>query len=91
MMPAMENSATFLRQIVATLLVRTRPASSMVKPAAIHITRKPCIRNESELKMYAVSLTCSAACANAGALKVAASAATAAPIPIRPFMRSSIF
>jgi hypothetical protein len=31
----------FFRQIAAVFLVLTRPDSSMAKPAAIHMTRKP--------------------------------------------------
>ena len=41
----------FLVQMVATLLERTSPASSMQKPAAIHITKAPLKRNEKVLKM----------------------------------------
>ena len=50
----------FFRQIVAVFLVRTRPDSSMAKPAAIHMTRKPCTRNEKVLRMYWVSVETSA-------------------------------
>src|SRR3546814_3881676 len=59
-MPATAKMAMFFRQIVAVFLVRTRPASSMAKPAAIHITRKPPTRNEKVLKMKAVSAETSA-------------------------------
>ena len=51
MMPAMEKSAMFFVHCMATFLERTRPASSMAKPAAIHMTRNPPIRNSSVLKM----------------------------------------
>ncbi len=40
----------FFRLCMVTFLERTRPASSMQKPAAIHMTRKPPIRNSSVLK-----------------------------------------
>ena len=45
----------FLAHCTVVLRERTRPASSMQNPAAIHMTRKPCIRKESVLKMNAVS------------------------------------
>jgi hypothetical protein len=41
----------FFKQIVAVFLVRTRPDSSIAKPAAIHMTRKPLTRNAKVLKM----------------------------------------
>ena len=41
MMHAMEYRPRFLVTISATSFFWTRPASSMVKPAAIHITRAP--------------------------------------------------
>jgi hypothetical protein len=41
MMQAMANSATFLVRISAVFLARTRPASSIAKPAAIHMTSAP--------------------------------------------------
>ena len=40
----------FFMQIMAAFLVRTDPASSMVKPAHIHITRAPQTRKEKVLK-----------------------------------------
>ena len=40
----------FLRQMTDEFLVRTDPASSMVKPAHIHITNAPQIRKEKVLK-----------------------------------------
>ena len=45
----------FLRQIAAVFLDRTRPDSSMAKPAAMNITRTPWIRKENELRTNAVS------------------------------------
>ena len=45
----------FFRQMTEAFFVRTDPDSSMVKPAAIHITRPPQIRNEKVLKMNVVS------------------------------------
>ena len=39
----------FLRQITEAFLVRTDPDSSMVKPAHIHITSAPQMRNEKVL------------------------------------------
>ena len=47
----------FFRQITAAFFVRTEPASSMVKPAAIHITSAPQNRNEIVLKMNRISST----------------------------------
>ena len=41
----------FFRQITEAFLVRTVPASSIVNPAAIHITSPPQSRNENVLKM----------------------------------------
>jgi hypothetical protein len=88
MIAAMPKSATFLVNCIDTFLERTRPASSMAKPAAIQKTRKPPMRNSSELKMKTVcsptgaaaSTTASAAgsasCAKAGsAIMTVASAA----------------
>ena len=45
----------FFRQITEAFLVRTEPDSSIVKPAAIHITRAPQSRNENVLRTKAVS------------------------------------
>ena len=50
----------FFAAIVETLLVVTKPDSSIQKPAAIHITKKPQIRNEKVLKMYSTSALTSA-------------------------------
>ena len=50
-MPAMENTPMFFRQIIEAFLVRTEPASSMAKPAAIHITSTPQIKNANVLRM----------------------------------------
>src|SRR3546814_10355465 len=75
-MPATAKMAMFFRQIVAVFLVRTRPASSMAKPAAIHITRKPPTRNEKVLKMKAVSAETSA---RAGVLASATAARARLP------------
>src|SRR5690606_711823 len=47
--------AMFLRQMAEVFLLRTRPASSIEKPAAIHITRTPAKRKRKELRMKAVS------------------------------------
>jgi hypothetical protein len=44
MMLAMANREMFLVRISVVFLARTRPASSMAKPAAIHITSAPAIR-----------------------------------------------
>ena len=41
---AIEKSAMFLVSCIVTFLDRTRPASSMAKPAAIHMTRAPDMR-----------------------------------------------
>ena len=45
----------FFRQMTDAFLVRTEPASSMVNPAAIHITSAPQIRNEKVLNTNSVS------------------------------------
>ncbi len=45
----------FLVHCMAVFLVRTSPASSIAKPAAIHITRKPCSRKERLFRMNTVS------------------------------------
>jgi len=55
MIPAIEYKPIFLEHCIAVFLDRTRPASSMQNPAAIHITRNPCMRNDKVLKMKAVS------------------------------------
>ena len=44
MMQAIEYRPTFLVRISAVFLARTRPASSIVKPAAIHMTSAPITR-----------------------------------------------
>ena len=41
--------------MVETLLVVTSPDSNIQNPAAIHITRKPQIKNEKVLKIYSTS------------------------------------
>ena len=51
MMDAMANSEMFLVNWVVTFLERTRPASSIAKPAAIQNTMKPPIRNSSVVRM----------------------------------------
>ena len=51
----------FFRQIIAAFLVRTEPDSSMVKPAHIHMTSAPQMRNENVLKTNAVSSSTPAA------------------------------
>ena len=45
----------FFRQMTDAFLVRTEPASSMVKPAHIHMTSAPQMRNEKLLRMNCVS------------------------------------
>ena len=60
----MQYNPMFLRQITEAFLVRTEPASSMVKPAAIHITRAPQMRNANVLRTYSISPSIAAfACA----------------------------
>ena len=44
MVQAMANSETFLVKISVVFFERTRPASNIEKPAAIHITRAPHIK-----------------------------------------------
>ena len=50
-MPAMEKTPMFFRQIIEVFFERTEPDSSMVKPAAIHITSTPQRRNAKVLRM----------------------------------------
>ena len=45
----------FFRQMTEAFLVRTEPDSSMVKPAHIHITSAPQMRNEKVLRTNCVS------------------------------------
>src|SRR5690606_41388351 len=52
----MEKMPRFLRHMGATLRVRTRPASSMQKPAAIHVARMPPRRKRRELRMNWLSV-----------------------------------
>ena len=49
--PAIEYKPIFFAAIVATLLDVTNPDSSMAKPAAIHITKKPPIKNKRVFKI----------------------------------------
>ena len=67
----------FLVHCMATFLVRTMPASSMAKPAAIHITRKPPIKKSSVFMMYLPSAgrVVAASWAAAGLMSRAARAA----------------
>ena len=51
----MENKPTFLMQITTVFLLLTNPASNIVKPAAIHITKKPPIQNNRVLKIKVIS------------------------------------
>ena len=45
----------FLAAIVATLFDVTRPDSNIANPAAIHMTRKPPIKNNNVFKIYDTS------------------------------------
>jgi len=54
-MPEIAYKPTFLRQIVETFLDLTIPDSNIANPAAIHMTKKPQIRNNKVLKINAVS------------------------------------
>ena len=47
----------FFRQMTDTFLVRTEPASSIVKPAHIHITSAPQKRNENVFRTNRISLS----------------------------------
>ena len=51
----MEYRPMFFKQIIEAFLVRTVPASSIVKPAHIHITSAPQTKNENVFSMKAVS------------------------------------
>ena len=53
--PAIEYRPIFLEHCIVVFFERTSPASSMQKPAAIHMTRNPCIRNDRVLKIKAAS------------------------------------
>jgi hypothetical protein len=56
----MANLPIFLAAIVETLLVVTKPDSSIQNPAAIHMTRKAQTKNENVLKIYATSISTAA-------------------------------
>ena len=75
----MEYKPTFFMQITDAFLVRTEPASSMVKPAHIHITSAPHTRNEKVLATNCASSPKPAAAlaANSAAAKAASAAAPA--------------
>ena len=63
------------------------PASSMAKPAAMNMTRKPPIRNSKVLKMYAVSLATLAGVASwAKAAVVTDASATVVAVNAAPFV-----
>ena len=64
MIPAMEYNPIFFAAIVETLFEVTNPDSSIQKPAAIHITRKPHIKKSKLFKIYAVSSETSALAIN---------------------------
>jgi len=49
MIPAIANNPIFFAQITDTLFEVTIPDSSIVKPAAMNITRKPHIKNSNVL------------------------------------------
>ena len=86
----MEYRPMFFMQITEAFLVRTEPASSMVKPAHIHITNAPQIRNEKVLATNCASSPklASALAANSTA---AEAASAAAPSVMRPGRRLSGF
>ena len=48
---ARENSATFFKSCVEAFFDLTNPVSNIAKPAAIHITKKPPIRNSNVLNI----------------------------------------
>src|SRR6056300_940296 len=54
-MAAKANSAIFFVSCMVTFLERTRPASSMAKPAAIENTKKPATRNMKVVKIKPIS------------------------------------
>jgi len=56
MTQAIEYRPMFLVTISETFLERTKPASSMVKPAAIHITRAPENKRYMVFKANSISL-----------------------------------
>ena len=72
----------FLRQIIEAFLVRTDPASSMVKPAHIHMTKAPQIRNAKVLSTNWVSLSTPAAWATCGQVKNANTGRSKAPATV---------
>ena len=49
--PAIEYNPIFFAAIVATLLDVTSPDSNIAKPAAIHMTKKPPIKNNKVFKI----------------------------------------
>ena len=80
MMAAREKSAMFLVSCMVTFLERTRPASSMAKPAAIQNTRKPPTRNSrrgQDILGMLGSQAASASCAKRKAVGSAVSARAA--------------
>ena len=63
-MAANEKSEMFFVNCIVVFLDLTKPASSMQKPQAINITKKPPIKNNKELK---TKILCSGTpCANVG-------------------------
>ena len=62
-----------------TFLERTMPASSMAKPAAIHMTRKPPMRKRSVLRMNWTSLLTAATAVSATGSVVTTTASCARP------------
>ena len=75
----------FFRHIIEAFFVRTEPDSSIVKPAAIHITRAPHSRKANVLKMNTVSVSGPAAWAIPGLPRKKPSATVASPA--RPITR----
>ena len=70
MNPAIEKSPIFFRQITAVFLLLTWPASSIQKPAAMNITRKPQTKKRNVLSIYATSGETAGAASGAPALRL---------------------
>jgi hypothetical protein len=57
-MQEIEYNEIFFVKISAVFLALTRPASSIVKPAAIHMTNAPITKKYNVSNAYANSMSC---------------------------------
>jgi len=95
MMQATENTVMFFISCMAAFLDRTRPASSMAKPAAIQNTRIPPMIMISEFMMKTISVGTAAgavaSCAQAGRPAIIDTARAEIPANFRRLNISSAF